>query len=139
MPRAVLDLWLYLPVEDTTSYVTYFYLQPGDVLPLGLTHHGDPFWFLSSAPCCAINVGLTPSPLVGAWNHMRLDVIYDTNMGSAKLTYDGDDLQAHTATYDGPTANIVPKEVTVSVGMDAPGVPQAGFVAYYDNVVVTTP
>jgi hypothetical protein len=138
-PHVVLDLWVYLPVEDTASFVTYFSLQPGDALPLGLTHHGDPDWFLSSAPCCAINVWLTTPPLAGAWNHMSLDVVYDTRAGSAALSYEGVDRQPHTVTFDGPTALNVPAAVTASVGMDAPGATEAPFAAYYDNIVVTTP
>lgn len=139
-PHVVLDLWVYLPVQDTTSFVTYFSQQLGGGSPIGLAHHGDSTWYLNSnPPCCVIDQPLTTPPLVGAWNHMVLDVVYGTS-GMASLAYEGSDMQAHVVTYTGgilvPTGAAA---ATVLLGMVAPGTTQASFSAYYDNVLVTNP
>jgi hypothetical protein len=139
-PHVVVDLWVYLPAQDSTSFVTYFSQQLGSGSPIGLTHHGDSSWYLdSNPPCCVINQPLTTPPLVGAWNHMVLDVVYGTS-GMASLAYEGSDMQAHVVTYTGGILIASgAAAATVSLGMVAPGTTEAGFSAYYDNVFVTNP
>jgi hypothetical protein len=133
-----LDLDVYLP-DDTMSYVTFFALKLGDGLPLGLQHHGDAFWFLgnsSQAPETSINVGLTTPPLVGAWNHMTLEVVYSTTAGSATLTYEGDDHTTHSVMFSGATTASSSSDGMALLGMIAPETTETAFATYYDNVVL---
>jgi hypothetical protein len=137
---ASLDLEVYLPDNDTKSYVTFFALKLGDGAALGLQHHGDAFWFLgNSSYTSSINVSLTTAPLVGAWNHMTLTVVYGPSAGSATLTYEGEDHAMHTVNFTGATSSGSASGGTAIVGMSAPGQTEAEFTAYYDNVIVRTP
>jgi hypothetical protein len=133
-----LDLEVYLP-NDMTSYVLFFGLAVGNSNALGLEHHGDTDWFLSNGPSLTINQGLTTPPLVGAWNHMTLTVLYSETAGTASLAYEGNDHTPHTVMYSGPTlfSTATPTMGQAIVGMAASAMTEAPFTAYYDNVVVT--
>jgi hypothetical protein len=135
--HVVLKLEVYLPSNDTHSYVAFFGVRPTAEAGTGvyLTHHGDAFWFLTSAQAGNANIPVTVAPLTGAWNQMTLDVVLGSN-GAVSLTYTGSDNMTHTATGSGNTASMASGNVTVEVGMQATGATEAAFDAYYDNVVV---
>jgi hypothetical protein len=138
-PHAIVALEVYLPSNDTKSYVTYFGVRPTAELATGVyfTHHGDTVWFLSSSTSPSI-VGLSVPPLTGAWNAMTLDVTFGSgSAGAVTLTYMGADHANHVVSGGGTTANASVGGVTVEVGMLASGITEAAFTAYYDNVVVT--
>jgi|HubBroStandDraft_1064217.scaffolds.fasta_scaffold219589_1 hypothetical protein len=136
--QVTLDLEVYLPAADMESFVTYFALKLGDNSALGLQHHADPDWYLSNGPSFSINEGLNTAPLVGAWNHMTLTVVYSATSGSASLTYEGVDHAPHTVSYSGATESASsPVGGEAIVGMVASGKTEAAFTAYYDNVVVS--
>jgi hypothetical protein len=136
LTHVVLKLEVYLPSNDTQSYVAFFGVRPTAELGTGvyLTHHGDPYWFLTSAQFGNVNIGITIPPLTGAWNEMTLDVHLGQS-GAVSLTYTGSDNAPHTVTGNGNTATTASGNVTVEVGMQA-GTTEAAFEAYYDNVVV---
>jgi hypothetical protein len=132
-----LDLEVYLPDNDMTSFVTYFALRLGNDAALGLQHHGDGDWFLgNSSTSFPINTALPMPPLVGAWNHMALAIDYSTSAGSATLTYEGSDLTAQSVMFSGATETGAYPDGTAIVGMSAPFETEAAFTAYYDNVIV---
>jgi hypothetical protein len=140
--HVVLDADVFLPSNDTKSYVGFLGVRPTAEQGTGafVTHHGDAFWFISNAASGNINIAINPSPLTGAWNHMTLDVHFGQgNAGSVSLTYTGTDNATHVATGMGTTANAaVTGGVTVEAGMFVSGYTgsEAAFDAYYDNVVL---
>lgn len=141
--NVIVDLDVYLPANDTTSYVNFFTVRPTGDLPaaISLEHHADAFWFLANMVNTNTKfTGLASPPLTGAWNHMHLVVIFDNGGGgSASLTYQKQDGTPTTVTTNGQTAsdNFSTSSVTLEVGMAAPNTTEADFSAYYDNVVVT--
>lgn len=118
----VLDAEAYLPSNDTKSHVAFFGVRP-TLEPKGgifVTH--------------AIN----PAPLTGAWNAMKLDVVFGASNAAVALTYTGDDNAQHTINASGMTAAAPVASVTVETGMEAPYGTEAAFSASYDNVVLST-
>jgi hypothetical protein len=142
--HVVLDADVYLPSNDTKSYVGFLGVRPAGEQASGafVTHHGDAFWFVSAAAPSSgsINIAINPAPLTGAWNHMTLDVRFaQGNSGSITLTYTGADNASHMVTGTGTTANAaITAGVTVESGMFVAGFTgsEAAFDAYYDNVVL---
>jgi hypothetical protein len=139
--HVILDADVYLPSNDTKSYVGFLGVRPTAEQQTGafVTHHGDAFWFVSSAGNGGMNIAINPAPLTGAWNHMTLDVHFGQgNAGSISLTYTGADNATHTTTGTGTTANASVTGVTVEAGMFVAGFTgsEAAFDAYYDNVVL---
>lgn len=142
--HVVIDIEVYLPSNDTKSYVSFFGVRPTAEVGTGayVTHHGDAFWFISTAGFANgnLNVAISPAPLTGAWNHMTLDVHFGSlTAGSATLTYTGADNMSHMVTGTGTTANAaVTGGVTLEAGMQVSGFTgaEAAFDAYYDNVVL---
>jgi hypothetical protein len=132
----LLHVSAFLPGNDMTSFVSYFGMRPTSEATTGayLTHHGDPYWFLSNGNFTT-NIGITPPPMTNAWNDMTLDVEFG-NPGKVTLTYTGTDNAQHMTTGPGVTANNAPGGVTVDVGMWTNGMTEAAFSAFYDNVVV---
>jgi len=137
LTHVVLDLDVYLPSNDTSSYVAFFGVRPTNEVGTGvyLTHHGDPYWFLTSAQFGNVNIGITIPPMTGAWNHMTLDVHLGVT-GAVTLTYTGSDNVQHMVSGNGNTAANASGDVTVEVGMQSLGATEAAFDAYYDNVVL---
>ncbi len=133
-----LDLEVYLPTNDTMSYVSFFALVQADAGPLGLQHHADASWYLSDGPTITIDQQLTTPPLVGAWNHMTLTVLFSRTAGTASLMYEGDDHAPHTVSFSGPTSPGAAANGEAFVGMIATGATEGAFTAYYDNVVLTS-
>jgi hypothetical protein len=143
--HVVLDADVYLPSNDTKSYVGFLGVRPTAEQGSGafVTHHGDAFWFVSVAQPVngSLNVAISPAPLTGAWSHMTLDVHFGQgNAGSITLTYIGADNASHMVTGMGTTANATVTGATVEAGMFVAGFTgsEAAFDAYYDNVVLKT-
>ncbi len=141
--HVVLDADVYLPSNDTKSYVGFLGVRPTGEQGSGafVTHHGDAFWFVSVAQPAngTLNIAISPAPLTGAWNHMTLDVHFgQNNAGSVTLTYIGADNASHMVTGMGTTANAAVTGATVEAGMFVAGFTgsEAAFDAYYDNVVL---
>jgi hypothetical protein len=131
-----LDLEIYLPTNDTMSYVSFFALVQADAGPLGLQHHADANWYLSDGPTVTIEQQLTTPPLLGAWNHMTLAVRFSRTAGTASLTYEGNDHAPHAVSYSGPTSPGAAVNGEAFLGMIATGATEGDFTTYYDNVFV---
>jgi hypothetical protein len=136
--HATLDLDVLLPTNDTMSYAFFFGIRAGNVT-IGLTHHGDPYWFVSSSPA-SVNLALaTAGPVLGKWTHMTFDLKYETAQTTVSLTY----VRADTNAQDNVTGSApvgatgVPNAVTFQVGIEAPGFVETNLAASYDNVIAT--
>jgi hypothetical protein len=127
------DLSVWLPANANGAF-SALAVRIGDMDVVQLASSAGS-WFLR---VLASGESRSIQPVLGAWNHMVLQVVFsnDTNIGEASLTYDADGGARPTAIIkDRTTSSIAITTITADLGLQ--GTTTAAMKAYYDDVIVT--